>query len=324
MWYSVMWNGSKKMSDNTLPQNITTAELMAVDYRYNYTNAELNADWSKLKTTKLFKKGAQFKPGMKLCQHFMPNFWTIENDKGQSFEKAWQDPIIMDKVREWGLQGMSNLWLSWIRRAVYMCAGLANSSFYRPHFSRQICMMTGKEHGVAFDPCMGWGGRMLGVASLDWQYIGCDPNMETYNNLNRMVEFLDIKDKVQMWGIGAEEFAYKMAQPVDVVVTSPPYFNLEVYTGDTEQSYNKHNTYDAWRDGWYVPLIENCLSILKDDGISAWNVMNFKKNDLVGDLIKTHEKHGWKLVGTVGFDSPLANIRALKNKDVTYIFRKDV
>ena len=305
-----------------LPKTITTSELMSLDYRYNYSDSELIADWDKLRGTIAFKSGAQFKPGMKLCQHFFDNFWTIENDKGQSFARAWNDHKIMDEVRQWGLQGMSNLWLSWIRRAVYMRASLPNSSFYRPHFSKQICMMTRKYEGRVFDPCMGWGGRLLGTVAQGWHYTGCDPNKETFANLQRMISFLGIDNSVSIHNIGAEEFDFSAIDPVDVVVTSPPYFNLEVYTTDKEQSYNKHDTYISWRDDWYIPLIEQSLSILKDDGISAWNVMNFKKNDLVGDLISTHEKHGWNIVGTVGFDSPLSNMRKLKNKDVTYLFKR--
>jgi hypothetical protein len=50
--------------------------------------------------------------------------------------------------------------------------------------------------------------------------------------------------------------------------------------------------------------------------------MNFKGNDLVDDLISTHAKHGWNIVGTVGFNSPLSNMRKLKNKDVTYLFKR--
>jgi hypothetical protein len=68
--------------------------------------------------------------------------------------------------------------------------------------------------------------------------------------------------------------------------------------------------------------MDRSLNILKEDGISAWNVMNFKKYDFVGDVIRKHEERGMKLIGTVGFDSPLANIRNLKNKDVTYLFSK--
>lgn len=316
-----MKNGSKIMAETKLPKTITTHELMALDYHYNFTDEEMLRDWRKLKTTLVFKRGAQFKPGMKLCQYFFPHFFSIENDKGMSFQKAWQDYTTMDTVREWGLKGMSNLWMSWIRRAVYMCAGLPNSSFYRPHFSRQICLMTGKDQGTVFDPCMGWGGRMLGATSLGWNYIGCDPNIETYTCLQKLSEFVDVEDQTKLYNIGAESMDYSKMK-VDVVITSPPYFNLEVYNHDDNQSYNKHSTYEMWRDNWYIPLIENCLNILHDDGISAWNVMNFKKNDMVGDLISVHEKNGWKLTDTVGFDSPLANIRKLKNKDVTYIFRK--
>jgi tRNA G10 N-methylase Trm11 len=183
-------------------------------------------------------------------------------------------------------------------------------------------MMTRKYEGRVFDPCMGWGGRLLGTVAQGWHYTGCDPNKETFANLQRMISFLGIDNSISIHNIGAEEFDFSAIDPVDVVVTSPPYFNLEIYTTDKEQSYNKHDTYISWRDGWYVPLIEQSLSILKDDGISAWNVMNFKKNDLVGDLISTHKKHGWNIVGTVGFDSPLSNMRKLKNKDVTYIFKR--
>jgi DNA modification methylase len=137
-----------------------------------------------------------------------------------------------------------------------------------------------------------------------------------------MAKFAEIDNLITTHNIGAEDFDFGGQNCVDVVITSPPYFNLEVYNGDTNQSYNAHPTYAQWRDNWYIPLIEECLGILHDDGISAWNVMNFKKNDLVGDLVNTHAKHGWTLVDQVGFNSPLANIRQLKNKDVTYIFRK--
>jgi hypothetical protein len=127
-----------------ISSTITTEELMALDYRYHYTDVELTHDWGDLVHTSEFMKGSQFKPGMKLCQHFFPNFWKIQNTKGISFENAWKDPIIMDKVRLWGLKSMSALWLSWIRRAVYMAAGLPNSSFYRPHFAKQIIQSTHK------------------------------------------------------------------------------------------------------------------------------------------------------------------------------------
>ena len=265
---------------------------------------------------------------MKLCQHFCTNFWDIENQHGVSFQKAWNNYETMNKVRLWGLSGMSNLWLSWIRRAVFMCSGLPNSSFYRPHFSKQIIReISKKDKGILFDPCIGWGGRMLGTLSENWNYIGCDPNKQTFQNVQNMKSFLNKHgvdtSNISLYNIPVEDFDFSTLQnQVDIVLTSPPYFNLEIYSNDADQSYNKFNNYENWKNDWFIPLIVNCFSTLKDDGISAWNVMNFKKYDIVNDLMSIHAKHGWECVTTLGFESPLNNIRKLKNKDVTYIFKK--
>jgi 16S rRNA G966 N2-methylase RsmD len=280
----------------------------------------LLADWNKLSHTTTFKTGAQFKPGMKLCQHFFPNFWNIRNNKGVSFADCWKDRELMDKVRVWGKQGMSQLWLSWVRRAVFMAAGLPNSSFYRPHFSRQVILGTGKPTGTLFDPCAGWGGRLLGTVSTGWNYVACEPNVETFENLQRLVEFLGIEDKVTLLNIPAEEFDYKSLRSIDLVFTSPPYFDLEVYTDDTTQSYHKHNTFDIWVDNWLKPLIVNSSSMLSEDGLSCWNVMNFNKYDLAKRVVDIHTELNFTCDYTLGFQSPIANIRTVKNKDLTYVF----
>lgn len=294
---------------------------MAMDYRYHYTPAELQDDWHRLIRTKVYKTGSQFKPGMKLCQHFCDNFWSIENAAGMSFEKAWQDPVIMDQVLAWGRSGMSQLWMSWIRRAVFMAAGLPNSSFYRPHFAKQIIEMTGLRQGKLFDPCAGWGGRMLGTVASGWHYTACEPNPDTYANLVHMADFISAQNHVQLYSNPVENLTMDPEYRFDVILTSPPYFNLERYHTEDHQSYVKHPTYEQWRDQWLVPLINRCLDHLDPQGISAWNVMKVGKKDLVADMIEAHQARGWNLVTTVGFQSPLNNIRRLKNKDVTYVFR---
>ena len=310
-----------KQVSQALPSTLTVQQLMATDYRYNYGPAELQEDWDRLRRSRTYKSGSQFKPGMKLCQHYCDNFWDIENTAGQSFARAWRDPVIMQRVLDWGRQGMSQLWLSWIRRAVFMNASLANSSFYRPHFSKQLVEMHGASQGILYDPCAGWGGRMLGTVAGGWQYHACEPNAQTHANLQQMIQFIGAQNQAHIRCQPAETFDVSTIGPVDAVLTSPPYFNLEVYNHSPDQSYNQHSTYSAWSDNWLKPLIRHCLANLKTDGISAWNVMNFKKHDLVTDVIDTHRALGWHLVDTLGFQTPLANIRKLRNKDVTYVFR---
>lgn len=310
------------MSEPALDPNITTRELMAIDYRYHYSDRELLEDWTKLATTQEFKTGSQFRPGLKLCQHFFPNFWNIKNSKGLCFADCWHNYELMDRVRTWGKQSMSQLWLSWVRRAVFMAGGLPNSSFYRPHFSRQIVLNTGIQEGILFDPCAGWGGRMLGTVSTGWHYVACEPNRETYNNLRSMIQFLGIDHKVTLYNIPAEEFDSGSLRDVDVVLTSPPYFNLEVYTESPDQSYNRYNNYQVWVQQWLRPLIQNSIHMLKPQGLSCWNVMNFNNCPLASDVIDAHKELGYDCEYTLGFRSPIANIRTVKNKDLTYIFSK--
>ena len=261
-----------------LAQDITTEELIKTDYHYSYTERELRDDWKRLCETTTYKTGSQFKPGMKLCQHFFPNFFEISNIKQNSFEKCWQNEELMNKVREWGLKSMSKLWMSWIRRAVYLAGGLPNSSFYRPHFAKQIIesYMPNRE-GFLFDPCAGWGGRMLGTVAAGWKYAACDPNKETYDNLQKLIAFLDIDDCVDIRNCPVEEHKYK--DEADIVLTSPPYFNLEVYDSNINQSYYRFFEYDTWKERWFIPLLEESIQNLSENGYSCWNVMNFGKQD---------------------------------------------
>ena len=311
------------MSEPALDINTTVSDLMAMDYRYNYSKEELFTDWFRLRTTLDFKSGSQFKPGLKLCQHFFPNFWDIKSSKGVSFSDCWENPVLMENVLEWGRSGMSKLWLSWIRRAVFMRAGLPNSSFYRPHFSRQIILNTKIKDGLLFDPCAGWGGRMLGTVSAGWNYVACEPNIETYDNLMRLVDFLEIQNNVTIHNIPAEDFDYESLDgKVDVILTSPPYFNLEVYSDNSNQSYNKHNKYKTWIEHWLTPLIKNCVGMLNRDRLSCWNAMNFNNCNMASDVIEIHSEMGYNVKYTIGFQSPIANIRTVKNKDLTYVFER--
>lgn len=310
------------VSKKTLPQNITTQQLMQVDYHFNFTDKELLKDWNWLKKETVFKTGSQYKPGLKLCQHFCRNFFDIETKNGKSFVKAWNDPVLMDKVRLWGLSKMSALYMSWIRRAVYMASGMHNPSFYRPHLAKQIILATQKSEGVLFDPCAGWGGRMLGTVASGWNYIACEPNKETYDNLLKMITFLDIDKNVTLYNIPYEDLDLSSIGKVDVVLTSPPYFDIEIYTSGNNQSYQKYDEYNTWMEKWYIPMIKNNITILKKDGLSCYNVMNGRCEDITERTFEEHKLLGMSLVDKLGIDSPFKNYKKKLNRlDLTYVFK---
>jgi hypothetical protein len=306
-----------------LPADITTSDLMKVDLGYNFTEEELHKDWERLQEVEEFKTGSQWKPGLKICQQFCDNFFDIKS-REKCFNDVFADPVLMDKILVWGKTKMSALYITWIRKAIYMASGMRNPSYYRPHLAKQIIRSTGKSEGILFDPCSGWGGRMLGTVAAGWHYVGCEPNKETYTNLIRIVDFLNLGGKVELHNCPFEDFDLESLGKVDIVLTSPPYFNVEVYSNDITQSYNKYPDFSQWMDEWLLVMIRKCHGILKPGGLSCYNAMDWnKKYKFVDGIMDAHLSNGWKLTNQYGIDSPFINYKGkLNKKDLTYVFEK--
>ncbi|HIJ10952.1 TPA: site-specific DNA-methyltransferase, partial [Candidatus Woesearchaeota archaeon] len=73
--------------------------------------------------------------------------------------------------------------------------------------------------------------------------------------------------------IGKHPDFQKYKGKVDLIFTSPPYFNREAYSEDENQSYKKYgSSYDSWRDGFLLPTLKTCVETLKPGRYLLWNV----------------------------------------------------
>jgi DNA modification methylase len=137
-----------------------------------------------------------------------------------------------------------------------------------------------------------------------------------------MVTFLNIEDKVTLYNVPYEDLDLESVEKVDIVLTSPPYFDIEIYASNSNQSYQKYSEYNSWMDNWYIPMITRNLSILKKDGLSCYNVMNGRCENIVERTIQLHEDMGFDLVDHLGIDSPFKNYKKKLNRfDLTYVFK---
>lgn len=124
------------------------------------------------------------------------------------------------------------------------------------------------------DPCAGWGGRMIGCASLvDVSYTACEPSSVTNCGLQRLGKWLQslqpsFKFSVEL--LPYEDF-YTDSK-FDIALTSPPYYDTEHYSDESTNSLNRYQSFDEWIDGFYTPLILNTVSRLTDDGVFILNV----------------------------------------------------
>ena len=107
------------------------------------------------------------------------------------------------------------------------------------------------------------------------------------------------------------------------MLTSPPYFDLEVYSHEDSQSTSRFKTWETWCAGFLEPVLANCLRCLAPNGISAWSVKNFRKCPLQTKVFELHAKYGFAHVQTVGMMSTARNQgKAAKMNEETFLFKR--
>jgi len=321
-------HSTKKLSDNEFEQILPelASQLENVNYVTEYTAEKLKIDWKNLCnwTSTDDYINSTSRVGMKLCEQYFHNFYDIENNKGKSFSNLWNKKNL-EKILRWNRKSHSTPYLSELKRGIYFCCGMTKSTMFRPQMAKLLCIKY--QPKIVLDPCAGWGGRMLGVVASGAEYIAFEPNTKTYNNLVKLSEFLDIKDRVRLICDDALKMDDYFLPKIDMILTSPPYFDLEVYTNESTQSIKNISNYDIWNNYFLEPLIHKCLSYLNDGGHSCWNVGKVAGRNMFDDVLIAHTKmHYIKLSSCSVISSKrpaLQNDRGnAKNSDITEIYKK--
>ena len=318
-------NSVRNLSDvefeNILPT--LASELEDVSFYYSYSDSDLSKDWNALIkwNARVDSMASTQRVGMKLCEHFFPNFFDIENKDGNSFKSLWKADKL-EKVLRWNRKSHSTPYLSELRRGIYFNYKLAKSTMYRPQMAKMVVTNLGAKR--VLDPCAGWGGRMLGSVAAGAEYVAFEPNTETYESLLKLIKFLGIEDKVRIIKDSALEMDKYDIGEFDLILTSPPYFDLEVYSHEDTQSIKGCDTYSMWVNNFLKPLIELSISHMKQNGWSCWNVHNVGKMKMIDDVKVIHEEYNNRKVFSVTSSKRQTNqtVSKKKNADVTICYSK--
>lgn len=170
-----------------------------------------------------------------------------------------------------------------IRQSIKAYAGHHVSNF-RPVVARDLCLLF--EARTMFDPCAGWGGRLLGATAAGCAYYGVDASVETVEGLQRMSDDLNAGATIRHAAVEDVQ----VEQFVDLAFTSPPYFDAERYSDCPEQSWVRYGTYPKWRDGFLGPLCERMVQAVRSGGYVALNIQDVRRLPLVLDA-KTFFDH---------------------------------
>lgn len=173
---------------------------------------------------------------------------------------------------------------------------------FKPHVAKFIYDASNAK--TVFDSSCGWGDRLAGFfCSNAREYYGCDPNPETFEmykvqclqyfairgevpiyddtvDTSKQLIMYSATKKVTIWRTPAEDLDYDQLPPIDCAFTSPPYFSTELYNsgGDHEedQSWSRYDTYEKWRDNFYLPVNHKTYEALSNKGLLMVNIQDPK------------------------------------------------
>lgn len=130
------------------------------------------------------------------------------------------------------------------------------------------------------DPFAGFGGRLIGCMSRDTPYMGWDTNLDI-NYLSIIMTLMPLtKSKERMWSVYNEpsqnvDFS---KYNYDMVLTSPPYYNLELYNGTDKKTKKEWNAL-------YNTVFKNAYDNMADNGKFILSINKTMYNEVLIPLL---------------------------------------
>jgi len=221
--------------------------------------------------------------GTFICRYFCKSFYEATEPKKENMVELFNDDETLKSVIK------NRLGIDWYQQKGkddveafpisfrQIVQGFRSSrkvpmiSMFKPTVAKTLYERYSNIGDTVYDFSMGFGGRLLGAMSCGRKYVGVDPL--TADELNVMKKHFNFKNCKLVNGV-SEEF-YLLRDSIDFVMSSPPYFNQEVYSKDVRQAYNKGEDY--FYNVYWSQTLDNIWDMLKPGKIFALNVKNYPK-----------------------------------------------
>lgn len=260
-------------------------------------------EWGKIKDMKVNVDDVELynnsSAGSYICKYFCQrSFYGATDTKSRVIFDLFNDDEFMLKLVKnrlgllWndGSEESFNISPKMILQGMRSMRAVSQVTMFKFPIAKYVYMKYSKEGDVVFDPSAGFGGRLMGAMSCGRKYIGVDPL--TIPELYEMGAALSFKDFTLIQN--GSEFVKLDENSIDLAFTSPPYYNLEVYSKDDTQAYNKGEDY--FYNVYWKTTLENIKYMLKPGKKFVLNVKEDKMIEMAKDMFKLIEDIGLKTV----------------------------
>lgn len=237
----------------------------------------------------------------------------------------WQDPKLRQGLLEKLFHPQFNpsriITLPLLRELLYQAT--FESKPFRPTWGKSIiCTLFPQSRGKGIkilDFSAGWGDRLLAAMATDSQYTGVDPNLDLKEGHQRMISDFGNSDRHRIIyqpfeEIEKEELEKFAPDGYDLILTSPPFFNLEIYPGPEEtQSVSRFPTLLSWFQGFLFPSLKKAWDLLRSNGVMAIHLGDTKDLHLaeITNLFIEERLPRSSYLGTIGLSGKIGEARPI-------------
>jgi 16S rRNA G966 N2-methylase RsmD len=260
--------------------------------------------------------------GSRVLNNFMMPVMIKARRKNKiNYIDAWNDLIERRKLVERMLQYdkcMNN-------GSLYGCYGCIHGRVY--NFPINVAKAVYNHFNAirVLDPCAGYGGRLAGFwLSNAQEYVGIDPNDNPYDELAACLsENINEKKNYEIIKACAEDVDEESLGQFDMIFTSPPYYDTEIYSENLNQSCHRYKTLSEWLNKFLFKVIHKYTWNLCSDGILAINIKDSNKYNIICPMIS--------YIKSLELYTELIPITIIKpkrhkqnyGKEMIYIFKKN-
>lgn len=169
--------------------------------------------------------------------------------------------------------GIKNKLMYYAREIIYNVIGEVGT--FRPSLMYLFVRFISAKK--VLDPCAGWGDRLIGAmaAKVD-TYVSVDPQTPLHIRYDQIWNYfrkctgLPLTETFKHFDSAFEDMQDSELEkygPYDLVLTSPPYFDLEVYSDDSRQSIVRYKDLETWYHKFLIPLVVKSAKFVRSGGL---------------------------------------------------------
>lgn len=219
-------------------------------------------------------------------------------------------------------------------RSIFRIANLgANSLSNFPFAQCKDILRKYNTNNVYYDYSCGWGSRLLASLTEDIEYHGTDPNTILCDSLNEIGTKYHLVNpnifgpsQFKIYNHGSEIDIPVLHNKVGLAFSSPPYFDLELYSNCPGDSIILNSTYEMWLENYWRKTVYNIKNYLTSNGYFILNIKNIQKYNLAEDMNKIIDEAEFIFIESFtlkNITSPSLLINtAYTNDELCYVYRK--